>query len=256
VTKVDGAINYKEGGVRTVSGYLIAPGLAVHRQTPVEGEPTSDWVVTHLRTGLRVGGSYRLKKDAERAGAEFAALTDWAVDAQDMKGWGAYPNLASKVEAIHSRIMAEAAGLPVTKSEASMSSTSPLLGNPIRSDRVLYAQDVSDLERKYVAQYEGAPLQTEIALKDRITKGNDWVQTHLKDPKVQAAKNLLRELELELSRVRYENELPAAVLGYVNAMVNTTSAMDLDHFLGAYVRVVIPNVLTFETDLTHGDIPF
>jgi len=259
VNRTEVVLTLKDGVKRAVGGYLVAPGLAIHRATPAGdglGDLTNDWVVTHLPSGLRVGGSYRLRKDAERAGREFGDLTDWTVGAAT-----AVPGFVrTKVDGIRNRILAESDGLAVSQTAITptpeiapaaqlkpIQETTPLGNEPVRAAHLLYSREVSELNQKFVQQFESSLVRTQIeTLTDRIARGEDW----LKD-----GGKLLTDLRAQLARVRYENELPAEVLGFINALVHLTTAYQLK-IPGAYVRIVIPEVLTFEADLIYEDIPF
>ena len=69
--------SYIDGTTRELPGYLIAPGLAVHRAVTMTGEETSDWNVTHTPSGSRVCGSFPTRKQAVEAATEFGPLADW-----------------------------------------------------------------------------------------------------------------------------------------------------------------------------------
>lgn len=59
---------------KEVAATLVTPFLAVHRAW--EG---TEWNVTHVPTGRKIGDSYRLKKQAMKVAKALAALPlDWA----------------------------------------------------------------------------------------------------------------------------------------------------------------------------------
>lgn len=257
MNRTDVVLTLKDGVRRTVQGYLVAPGLAVHRATPAGdglGDLTNDWVVTHMKSGLYVGGSFRLRKDAERAGKVFSEIADWT----DPHVY-AVPGLGARVLAIRNRILAESDGLPVKSVEKAIQETTPLSNEPIRAAHLLYAHDVSALNQKFVERFESSLVRTEIeVLEERIAKGHAWLVDKKENgtlAEFQKGRKLIESLQAQLARVRYENELPAEVLGFINALVHSTTRYNLK-IPGAYVRVVIPEVLTFEADLIHEDIPF
>lgn len=70
--------HYIDGTTRELPGYLIAPGLAVHRAVTMTGADTSDWIVAHVDSGFRVCGSFPTRKQAVAAAEGFAKLANWA----------------------------------------------------------------------------------------------------------------------------------------------------------------------------------
>jgi hypothetical protein len=138
-----------------------------------------------------------------------------------------------------------------------------LTQQPIRTDHMLYAHEVSALNQQYVDRAELTRTKIE-TLTDRIKKGEAWLEDRRTEEgpspgtrmvSIKKGEKLLDDLRTQLNAVLYENELPAEVLGFINALVHSTTSMKLRN-IGAYVRVVIPDVLTFETDLVFEDIPF
>jgi hypothetical protein len=108
--KVRFAVEFKDGTRPEVDGYLVAPGLGVHRALAPDGTVLDGmWNVVHLDSGRRVCGSFATRKAAIQAGEEFAALADWTKP----DGSGEFRGIVAKVYAIRNRILAESAGLIV-----------------------------------------------------------------------------------------------------------------------------------------------
>jgi hypothetical protein len=70
----------KDGTHPTVEGYLVAPGLGVHRCILGDGTLGTDWNVIHTLTGARICGSFPTRRDAIMAAEQFALLADWEGD--------------------------------------------------------------------------------------------------------------------------------------------------------------------------------
>ena len=98
---------YINGSTRVIPGYLIVPGLGVHRAVTMPGETTGDWIITHTPSGSRVCGSFPTRKQAVEAATEFGPLMDWTLP-YDKEVWGWHLNargLIGKLLAIRSRIL-------------------------------------------------------------------------------------------------------------------------------------------------------
>ena len=59
-----------------VTGYLVAPGLVVQRTIWEDGHKKG-WGITHLPSGLAVGGFYPTYKIAIEVAGRLAQLADW-----------------------------------------------------------------------------------------------------------------------------------------------------------------------------------
>lgn len=96
-------VTMKDGTQPTVEGYLVAPGLGVHRAILLSGEQGSDWNVTHTPSGARLGGSYPTRRDAILAAEQFALLADWSLD----DGAAVLLPVVKEVLAVRNRILWE-----------------------------------------------------------------------------------------------------------------------------------------------------
>lgn len=74
----DYRIVFTDRSERQVRGWLVAPGLGVHRARD------GSWSITHVPSGLRVGWAWT-RKDAVACARLLAPLADWTRPAEELR---------------------------------------------------------------------------------------------------------------------------------------------------------------------------
>jgi hypothetical protein len=268
VNKIQVTVAQKDAPSIEVPGYLIAPGLAVQRSLmPGADEQTNDWNITHIPSGKRLCGSLPTRKEAIAAAEGFAKLADWTLDERALQPL----HLLAGVEQIRNDILAVSKKTGDTRKARA---TEPLklteekpvprevtaLGNEVDApSRVLFVDEVIKLRDEAVMRHKLLLTDTQITeLSLRIEAGLKWIaENHGKVSvkMLQGAEKKLAGIGEQLAQVRLENQLPCEVLEAITNLLKVTTAHGI-RVPNAYIKVVIPKVLSFEADLLYADVPF
>lgn len=141
----------------------------------------------------------------------------------------------------------------------------PLSGEPLITGRATFLPDVVKLRDTALERYESLEAKTQIAvLTERIAQGETWISENrgkVSVEKLDAAKKKLAGLKSDRAKMVYNVELPYVLLDSVADLLQRTTtlgaqAIGIDPGPGAYIRVVLPGIATFEADIVLPDIPF
>lgn len=137
----------------------------------------------------------------------------------------------------------------------------PLSGEPVRSGSQ-FLPDVVKMRDAALERRELLLTRVQIEeLTKSIEKGETWIAENRGKVSLatqEKAKARLLDLKVQRAKVIYENELPFVALDAVTDLLQRTTTLGAarPEGTGAYIRVVIPGVTTFEADLVLPDIPF
>ncbi len=141
----------------------------------------------------------------------------------------------------------------------------PLSGDPVRTGSATFLPDVVKLRDAALERYESLEAKTQIAvLTERIAQGETWISENrgkVSAEKLDAAKKKLAGLKSDRAKMVYNVELPYVLLDSIADLLQRTTtlgaqAIGIDPGPGAYIRVVLPGITTFEADIVLPDIPF
>jgi hypothetical protein len=72
-------------GFEEVEAVVVVPGLAIHRALGERVSSRSRWSLSHVGTGMRVCGPFRLQEQAINCAKAIAPLVDWTAEADAIR---------------------------------------------------------------------------------------------------------------------------------------------------------------------------